>query len=74
MEWQQFGKILIGLGLLIVLIGVILYVGKPFSFLGRLPGDIRIERPNFVFYFPLTTSILISILLTILFYIISRFR
>ena len=74
MEMQQIGKMLMGLGLLVVLVGVLLYLGKPFSFLGRLPGDIRIEKPNFVFYFPFTTSILLSIVLSILFYIISRFR
>ncbi|MDQ7054243.1 MAG: DUF2905 domain-containing protein [candidate division KSB1 bacterium] len=71
---QQFAKILISLGLFLVLIGVVLYVARSFPFLGRLPGDIRIEKPNFVFYFPITTSILISLILSLIFYLISRFR
>ncbi|RMD95188.1 MAG: DUF2905 domain-containing protein [Calditrichaeota bacterium] len=71
---QQFGKILIVFGSLIVIIGLVFYFGKSISFLGRLPGDIRIEKPNFTFYFPITTSILISLLLSAILYIISRLR
>ncbi len=74
MDMQQFGKILISLGLFLVLIGVVLYFARSFPFLGRLPGDIRIEKPNFVFYFPITTSILISLILSLVLYLISRFR
>jgi len=74
METQQFGKILIVLGILILLIGAAFCFGKPLSYLGRLPGDIRIEKPNFRFYFPITTSILLSILLSLIFLIFSRFR
>lgn len=61
------GKWLIGIGLLIVLIGGIIYLfGDKLGWLGHLPGDIRIERENFSFYFPVTTMIIISIVLSLL--------
>ena len=60
-----FGIILLGVGLLFLLVGKI-------SFLGRLPGDIYIKRGNFVFYFPIVTSILISIILTVVLNLIFR--
>ena len=63
--------ILVGLGLALVG-GVIWLVGKTGLPLGRLPGDIRIERDGFSFYFPLATSILISIGLTILLNLLAR--
>jgi hypothetical protein len=56
---------------LVLLGGVLLLVGKV-PFLGRLPGDIVIERKNFTFYFPLATSILLSIVLTLLFSLFGR--
>jgi hypothetical protein len=62
---QSAGKMIILVGILIVLIGVIYYFfGNKLSFLGRLPGDIRIEKENFNFYFPITTCILISLVIT----------
>lgn len=72
---QQVGKIIIIAGLLIVMIGVVLYFGggKWFSWLGRLPGDIRIERENFRFYLPITTMIIISVILTLLIRLFQRF-
>ena len=72
---QQVGKIIIIAGVLIVIIGVILYFGggRWFSWLGRLPGDIRIERENFRFYFPITTTILISIMVTLLVRLFQHF-
>ena len=63
--------ILVGLGLAL-LGGVIWLVGKTGLPLGRLPGDIRIERGGFSFYFPLATSILISIGLTLLLNVLAR--
>lgn len=71
---QQLAKLLIVVGVSIAAMGVVLYLGNSLSFLGRLPGDIRLERPNFKFYFPITTSILLSILLSAILYLISRFR
>jgi hypothetical protein len=63
----QTGKYLIIAGIVIVLVGIIIYFfhGK-LHWLGRLPGDIRIEKENFRFYFPITTMIIISIVLTLL--------
>ena len=60
------GAVLIGMGLLFVLFS---RAGLP---IGRLPGDIMVRRRNFSFYFPLTTSILLSIVLSLLFYFFSR--
>lgn len=48
--------------------------GNPLQYLGKLPGDIRIEKPGFSFYFPFTTCILISLVLTGIFWLIGRFR
>jgi hypothetical protein len=70
----QAGKILILLGAVAVLIGVIIYFfGDKFTWLGHLPGDIRIEKENFRFYFPITTMILLSIILNILYRIYRYF-
>jgi len=73
---SDLGKILLGFGLLMVILGGILLVLGNFSgkvpWRGRLPGDIHIERGNWSFYFPLATSILISIILTILFSLFKK--
>jgi len=61
------GKMFILLGVFIILVGVLLLVGEKIPWIGRLPGDILIKKEKFTFYFPITTSILISIILTLLF-------
>jgi hypothetical protein len=61
------GKLLIISGCLMAALGVILVFSDKIPWLGRLPGDISIKRENFSFYFPLTTCILISIILSLLF-------
>lgn len=66
------GKLLIILGLVIAGIGVLLLLCPKVPWLGKLPGDIVIKKDNFRFYFPVTTSIIISIILTILFYLFRR--
>jgi hypothetical protein len=72
MPLSGMGKLLIGLGCLLVIIGVaFLLVGK-IPWFGRLPGDIYVERPNFTFFFPLTTSILLSAILSLTWYLLSR--
>lgn len=63
------GRLLIVLGLVIVAVGVLITLGVP---IGRLPGDITVRRGSFTFYFPLATSILASILLTLLVMFLSR--
>jgi len=67
----SLGKILIIIGAITAVIGVILLLGEKIPWIGRLPGDIYIKRDKFTFYFPLMTSIIISLLLTLLF---SLFR
>lgn len=63
------GKLLVLVGLAIAALGVLVMIGIPF---GRLPGDIVIRRNNFSFYFPLGTSILLSILLTLILALLRR--
>ncbi|WP_425389516.1 DUF2905 domain-containing protein [Ekhidna sp.] len=67
------GKILILIGLVLVVLGAILEFAPNIP-LGRLPGDIRIERENFSFYFPITTCILISLILMLLGYLWNKVR
>ena len=66
------GKMLVLLGVLIVLVGLFLMMGDKIPWIGRLPGDIVIKKEKFTFYFPITTSILISIILTLLFWIMRK--
>jgi len=61
------GKLLILLGVFIILIGLLLLIGEKIPWVGKLPGDIIVKKERFTFYFPLATSILISIILTVLF-------
>ncbi len=68
------GKLLMGLGLLLLLAGALVYfLSGKLDWLGRLPGDIRIERENFRFYFPITTMLLLSLVLSLLLHLIRRF-
>lgn len=70
----QTGKWIIVAGVIIVIIGVLVYFFyDKLNWLGKLPGDIRIERENFRFYFPVVTMIIISIVLTILINIFKKF-
>lgn len=68
----DIGKLLVGLGILLIVVGGVFLVSGKVPFLGRLPGDIHIQRGNWSFYFPLTTSILISLILTLLLSFLSR--
>jgi len=69
---NDIGKILVGFGLLIALTGVVLVLVGRVPWIGRLPGDIHIQRGNFTFYFPLATSLLLSVALTLLLYVVGR--
>ncbi len=69
---QQIGKILLVIGIVIAAFGGLLIISGRIPWLGRLPGDIYIQRKNYTFYFPLATSLLISLLLTILFWLFGR--
>ncbi|HLT80979.1 MAG TPA: DUF2905 domain-containing protein [Cyclobacteriaceae bacterium] len=68
------GKILMIVGGVLLIAGLIFHYSEKLSWFGRLPGDILVERENFRLYIPITTSILISILLTLILYIVNRFR
>jgi hypothetical protein len=77
-EWTSLGKLLIGIGAGIVILGALLLAADRFpgfsglfSWLGRLPGDLSYKRDNFSFYFPIATSLLISVVLSLLFYLIG---
>lgn len=71
----ELGKALLGLGLLLVVIGAVLLIASRFGLpLGRLPGDFSYRGRNVSVFFPVGTSILISVLLSVIFYLISRFR
>lgn len=66
------GKSLIIIGVVLILIGAIISVSSRIPFIGRLPGDIYIKRDNFTFYFPLATSILISIIISLILYLFRK--
>lgn len=68
---REFGKLLALFGGIVMIIGLALWSGVASRWLGRLPGDIRIERGNSAFYFPLVTCLIVSILLSL---ILSFFR
>jgi hypothetical protein len=67
-----FGKILLVAGLILAGIGLLLMLSDRIGWIGRLPGDIIIKRENFKFYFPLATCILISVVLTVLFWLFRK--
>jgi hypothetical protein len=66
------GKVLVIFGLILFGLGLVMLYGPKIPWLGKLPGDIAIKRENFTFYFPLASSLVISILLTIIFSLFRR--
>ena len=66
------GKLLVISGLLIALVGIVLVFAGRVPYLGRLPGDIAVQRGNWSFYFPLTTSIIVSVVLSLVVYLFTR--
>ena len=68
-----FGKILVVLGCIIVGVGILFMYSDKIPFVGRLPGDISIKKENFQVYVPITTSIIISIVLSLIIWVISFF-
>lgn len=72
MESKGIGVLVVGAGLLIVLIGALMYFGA-LSWFGRLPGDIRVERESVHIYLPITSMLLLSVALSLLLYLIRRF-
>lgn len=70
----EFGKVLVGIGLALVLLGVFVWLGggNLLSWFGRLPGDIRVERPGFRLYVPLVSMLLVSVLLSAILWLVRR--
>ncbi len=71
-EMSGFGKFLVLLGICLILLGIFISILPKIPYIGKLPGDIYIKKDNFTFYFPLATSILISLLLTIILNLLFR--
>jgi hypothetical protein len=69
---ESFGKLLIFFGILLVVLGLIFSFGIKIPWLGHLPGDIDIQKERFSFYFPLTTCLLVSLILTLVLYFFRR--
>jgi hypothetical protein len=68
----DLGKLLMGAGLILLVVGALLTLSGKVPWLGRLPGDLYVERDNFRFYFPLATSILLSLIVSFLLWIFRR--
>lgn len=77
-NFSNIGKILIFAGLGIAVLGLLIFLSAKIPFFGKLPGDISIRKENFSFYFPISTSIIVSIALTVLInvilFLVFRFR
>jgi hypothetical protein len=69
-ELSSFGRVLVVMGIILIVVGLAL-MGK-IPFLGRLPGDIRIQRDGFVFYFPLTSMLIVSAILSLILTLLRR--
>lgn len=72
LAFDSLGKTLIYLGIILVIVGIVLHYGGKFFSLGRLPGDIHWEKGNFSFHFPIVTSLILSILLTVILNLFTR--
>ncbi len=70
----ETAKMIIILGIVLVVIGLLLLFAQKIPFLGKLPGDILIRKEHFTFYFPLATSIILSIVISLILYLIGKFR
>jgi hypothetical protein len=69
---SDLGRALIVIGVVLIAVGAAVVFADHIPWIGRLPGDIYIKRDHFTFYFPLTTSILVSVVLTLLLYLFRR--
>ncbi len=70
----EMAKALIMIGAVLIVTGLVLLLFQKTPFLGKLPGDILIKRENFTFYFPLATSIIISIIISLILFLLRKFR
>jgi hypothetical protein len=74
MQFNSLGKVLIIAGIVFVALGVVFTLFNKIPFLGKLPGDILVKKKNLTFYFPIVTSVLLSLLFTLILYLINKFR
>ena len=72
MELNTIGKVLMLFGLIIFLVGGLFVIGEKVPWLGKLPGDICVQKNNFTFFLPITTSIVISVTLSLLLILFKR--
>ncbi len=70
----SIGKMMMLIGAFLVVAGLLLIVFQKIPFLGKLPGDILIKKEHFTFYFPLATGIVLSIVISLILYLIGKFR
>ncbi len=71
---ERVGKTVVLIGIVIVVAGLLIWLlGDKLRFLGRLPGDIRIEKENYQVYIPITTMILVSVVFTLIMWLVQRF-
>ena len=70
---QGIGKMLIVAGIVLLIAGLFFVFSPRIPFLGKLPGDIMVKKENFTFYFPLASSILLSVLISLIVYLIRKF-
>jgi Protein of unknown function (DUF2905) len=69
-----FGKVMMAAGVAVFALGLLVYLHPAIPWLGRLPGDFRVERPGFRLFLPVTTCLVVSAVLSLLFYLFSKFR
>lgn len=71
---ENIGKLIVAIGGALVVLGLVIWLlGDRLSWLGNLPGDIRVERPGFSFYMPITTMVLVSATLSLILWVVGRF-
>lgn len=69
---KDMGAFIIGAGVILVVVGLVIYFLDKIPFLGKLPGDIMVKKENFTFYFPLATCLILSMLISMILYLIRR--
>ena len=71
-DFNQIGRVLILAGIILAAAGILLLLWDKIPFLGKLPGDIIIKNKNFTFYFPIVTSIILSLIITLILYLLRK--
>ena len=71
---EQIGRAIVMIGAVLVVVGLAITFSDRIPFLGRLPGDIHVKRGNFQFHFPVMTSIVISVVLSLILWLVNRYR